>query len=68
MTFAPLNFVVESKNNKLENRLLREEKILIVFSSEYEEDANALMLNNSDHIYLRINVSRYFYIFYLLEV
>ena len=46
---------IEEQNNKLENRLLREEKILIVFSSEYEEDANALMLNNSDHIYLRIN-------------
>ena len=46
---------IKEQNNKLENRLLREEKILIVFSSEYEEDANALMLNNSDHIYLRIN-------------
>lgn len=50
---------IEEQNNKLENRLLREEKILIVFSSEYEEDANALMLNNSDHIYLRINVDDY---------
>ena len=50
---------IEEQNNKLENRLLREEKILIVFSSEYEEDANALMLNNSDHIYLRINGDDY---------
>jgi hypothetical protein len=50
---------IEEQNNKLKNRLLREEKILIVFSSEYEEDANALMLNNSDHIYLRINVDDY---------
>ncbi len=50
---------IEEQNKKLENRLLREEKILIVFSSEYEEDANALMLNNSDHIYLRINVDDY---------
>ena len=50
---------IEEQNNKLENRLLREEKILIVFSSEYEEDANALMLNNSDHIYLRINSDDY---------
>ena len=50
---------IEEQNNKLENRLLREEKILIVFSSEYEEDANALMLNNSDHIYLRINGNDY---------
>ncbi len=50
---------IEEQDNKLKNRLLREEKILIVFSSEYEEDANALMLNNSDHIYLRINVDDY---------
>ena len=50
---------IEEQNNKLEDRLLREEKILIVFSSEYEEDANALMLNNSDHIYLRINGDDY---------
>lgn len=50
---------IEEQNNRLENRLLREEKILIVFSSEYEEDANALMLNNSDHIYLRINGDDY---------
>ena len=50
---------IEEQNKKLENRLLREEKILIVFSSEYEEDANALMLNNSDHIYLRINGDDY---------
>ena len=50
---------IEEQNNKLENRLLREEKILIVFSSEYEEDANALMLNNSDHIYLKINGDDY---------
>ena len=50
---------IEEQNNKLENRLLREEKILIVFSSEYEEDANALMLNNSDHIYLRISGDDY---------
>jgi hypothetical protein len=50
---------IEEQNNKLENRLLREGKILIVFSSEYEEDANALMLNNSDHIYLRINGDDY---------
>ena len=50
---------IEEQNNKLENRLLREEKILIVFSSEYEEDANALMLNNSDHIYLRVNGDDY---------
>ncbi len=50
---------IEEQNNKLEDRLLREEKILIVFSSEYEEDANALMLNNSDHIYLRINDDDY---------
>ena len=50
---------IEEQNNKLENRLLRGEKILIVFSSEYEEDANALMLNNSDHIYLRINGDDY---------
>ena len=50
---------IEEQNNKLENRLLREEKILIVFSSEYEEDANALMLNNSDHVYLRINGDDY---------
>jgi len=50
---------IEEQNIKLENRLLREEKILIVFSSEYEEDANALMLNNSDHIYLRINGDDY---------
>ena len=50
---------IEEQDNKLENRLLREEKILIVFSSEYEEDANALMLNNSDHIYLRINGDDY---------
>ena len=50
---------IEEQNNKLKNRLLREEKILIVFSSEYEEDANALMLNNSDHIYLRINGDDY---------
>ena len=50
---------IEEQNNKLEDRLLREEKILIVFSSEYEEDANALMLNNSDHIYLRINSDDY---------
>ena len=50
---------IEEQNNKLENRLLREEKILIVFSSEYEEDVNALMLNNSDHIYLRINGDDY---------
>lgn len=50
---------IEEQNNKLEDRLLRDEKILIVFSSEYEEDANALMLNNSDHIYLRINGDDY---------
>ena len=50
---------IEEQNNKLEDRLLREDKILIVFSSEYEEDANALMLNNSDHIYLRINDDDY---------
>ena len=50
---------IEEQNKKLENRLLREEKILIVFSSEYEEDANALMLNNSDHIYLRISGDDY---------
>ena len=50
---------IEEQDNKLKNRLLREEKILIVFSSEYEEDANALMLNNSDHIYLRINSDDY---------
>ena len=50
---------IEEQNNKLEDRLLREEKILIVFSSEYEEDANALMLNNSDHIYLRISGDDY---------
>ena len=50
---------IEEQNNKLENRLLREKKILIVFSSEYEEDANALMLNNSDHIYLKINGDDY---------
>ena len=50
---------IEEQDNKLKNRLLKEEKILIVFSSEYEEDANALMLNNSDHIYLRINGDDY---------
>ena len=50
---------IEEQNNKLEDRLLRDEKILIVFSSEYEEDANALMLNNSDHIYLKINGDDY---------
>ena len=50
---------LEEQNNKLENRLLREEKILIVFSSEYQEDANVLMLNNSDHIYLKINGDDY---------
>ena len=50
---------IEEQNKKLENRLLREEKILIVFSSEYEEDANLLMLNNSDHIYLKINGDDY---------
>ena len=50
---------IEEQNNKLGDRLLRDEKILIVFSSEYEEDANALMLNNSDHIYLRINSDDY---------
>ena len=50
---------IEEQKNKLENRLLREEKILIVYSSEYEEDANVLMLNNSDHIYLKINGNDY---------
>ena len=50
---------IEEQNNKLENMLLRNEKILIVYSSDYEDYANALMLNNSEHVYLKINDSNY---------
>ncbi len=50
---------IEEQNNKLENRLLGEDKILIIYSSQYEEDAKALMLNNSDHIYLKIDNNDY---------
>ena len=50
---------IEEQNNKLKDRLFKEEKILIVYSSDYEEDANMLMLNNSNHIYLKINGNDY---------
>jgi len=50
---------IEEQNNKLEDSLFGDEKILIVYSSDYEEDANALMLNNSDHIFLKISDKNY---------
>ena len=50
---------IEEQNNKLKDRLFKEEKILIVYSSDYEEDANMLILDNSNHIYLKINDNDY---------
>ena len=50
---------IEEQNNKLLDRLFGEEKILIVYSSDYEEDANALKLNSSDHIFLKISDKNY---------
>jgi len=50
---------IEEQNNKLADKLLGEEKILIVYSSDYEEDVNALKLNNSDHIFLEISDKNY---------
>ncbi len=51
---------IEEQNNKLLDRLfVEDEKILIVYSSEYEEDANALMLNKSNHLFLKISDKNY---------
>ena len=50
---------IEEQNNKLVDKLFGDEKILIVYSSDYEESANALKSNYSDHIFLKISDKNY---------
>ena len=58
LKFYCQSFIAEQKDS-LEEKLFKDEKILIIYSSKYESYVNFLMSKYSEHIYLKINRNNY---------